>query len=593
MKRKLLSIFLVLSMLFAMAACSKEETTDETGSSAGTTDASSDASNTASTDAEKELLQIEFFDRPANYQGIQGGWFGKIVKDKFNLEVNIIAPNIAGGGETLYQTRTASGFLGDLIVVQKSQLADCVKAGLILDITDYYEKSTYLKDYNNSVEGMKTYLGTDKVYGIPTRSSLQDPLTPKTFGTSPGIGNFLRFDYYQEIGAPKLENDDDLLNALKAMQDAHPTTDLGAKVYGISMFKDWDSIYMKYPITMVSNYGYNAGQEGTNFMLMNWDASKSESVAQDNGVYHNVLKFLFKANQMGLVDPDSSSNTWNIITEKTRNGEVLWSMWPWASISQFNTTDNSDLGVGFMQVPVASHTYLADGANPYGSDGNVFAIGSECKNPERVFEFLDWLASPEFMELRNAGVKGVMWDVVDGKSQWTEVGKAIHADPENAVAPEEIGGGNYFDGACQFNTAVGEDTDINPNTGESYSPASWEYIITEDRRALDENWTSVFNSPHPMDYIASNDLLAVAPGSSFSPPADSSDIQVKRSMCGEAIVNASWTMIFAKDQAEFDKIWNTMKEDLIGLGFEEVLEVDKQNVEGYKNARKNTLDQAK
>jgi len=591
--KKVLVLFLILSMLISMTACSKEEVGEQDASGTETATVATEEKEAGETATEKELLQIEFFDRPANYQGIQGGWFGKILKDKFNLEVNIIAPNIAGGGETLYQTRTASGFLGDLIVVQKGQLADCIKAGLILDITDYYENSTYLKAYDNSVEGMKNYLGTESVYGIPTRSSLQDPLTPKTFGTSPGIGDFLRFDYYQEVGAPKLNTDDDLLNTLKAMQDAHPTTEAGSKVYGISMFKDWDSIYMKYPITMVSNYGFNAGQEGTNFMLMNWDASETQPVTQDDGAYHNVLKFLFKANQMGILDPDSSSNTWDIITEKTRNGEVLWSMWPWASISQFNTSDNSDAGKGFMAVPVASHTYLADGANPYGSDGNVFAIGSECKNPERVFELLDWLASPEFMELRNTGIKGVMWDVIDGQSQFTEVGKAIRLDPENGMAPDEIGGGNYVDGSCQFNTAVGEDTDTNPTTGESFNADSWDYIITKDRRTLDENWTSVFNSKYPMEYIKTNGLLEVAPGSSFAPPTDSSDIQVKRSMCGEAVVNASWTMIFAKDQAEFDAIWETLKTDLVGLGYNEVLEVDKQNVEGYKAARKVTLDNAK
>ncbi len=41
---------------------------------------------------------------------------GRIVKDKFNMELNIIAPNVAGGGDTLFQTRSAAGDLGDLIL---------------------------------------------------------------------------------------------------------------------------------------------------------------------------------------------------------------------------------------------------------------------------------------------------------------------------------------------------------------------------------------------------------------------------------------------------------------------------------------------
>ena len=33
----------------------------------------------------KEFLTVDVFDSQANYQGIQSGWFAKIVKDKFNI----------------------------------------------------------------------------------------------------------------------------------------------------------------------------------------------------------------------------------------------------------------------------------------------------------------------------------------------------------------------------------------------------------------------------------------------------------------------------------------------------------------------------
>lgn len=58
--------------------------------------------------------------------------------------------------------RSASGDLGDIISVSKAQLQDCINAGIILDITDYYENSTYLKAYDVAVEGYKDWLGTDR-----------------------------------------------------------------------------------------------------------------------------------------------------------------------------------------------------------------------------------------------------------------------------------------------------------------------------------------------------------------------------------------------------------------------------------------------
>lgn len=63
---------------------------------------------------------------------------GRIVKDKFNMELNIIAPNVAGGGDTLFQTRSAAGDLGDLILTNADggRLQNLVTAGLVMDMTD-------------------------------------------------------------------------------------------------------------------------------------------------------------------------------------------------------------------------------------------------------------------------------------------------------------------------------------------------------------------------------------------------------------------------------------------------------------------------
>ena len=82
---------------------------------------------TASANAERETISefpeawdkeitIDVFSSLSNYMGMQEGWFAKIVKDKFNMKLNIIAPNVAGGGDTLFNTRVSAGDLGDLIV---------------------------------------------------------------------------------------------------------------------------------------------------------------------------------------------------------------------------------------------------------------------------------------------------------------------------------------------------------------------------------------------------------------------------------------------------------------------------------------------
>ncbi|MCD7966581.1 MAG: hypothetical protein LUG90_12570 [Clostridiaceae bacterium] len=86
-KRKMAAAFMAALMLTAsLAGCGSSEKAES----------ASDPSH-GGAGKEEELLTIDMFCAPANYQGVQTGWFGKAIKDACNVEVNIIAPNVAGG----------------------------------------------------------------------------------------------------------------------------------------------------------------------------------------------------------------------------------------------------------------------------------------------------------------------------------------------------------------------------------------------------------------------------------------------------------------------------------------------------------------
>ena len=87
------------------------------------------------------------------------------------------------------------------------------------------------------------------------------------------------------------------------MQDAHPTSDSGKQTYAISLFKDWDGNMMcmgKQPATI---YGYDE----LGFLFSKADGTDDQSIIDDNSEYIRVLKWYFDANQMGLVDPESTT----------------------------------------------------------------------------------------------------------------------------------------------------------------------------------------------------------------------------------------------------------------------------------------------
>ena len=109
------------------------------------------------------------YDSQANFQGIQSGWFAKVVKDKFNMELNIIAPNVAGGGDTLYQTRSANGNLGDLIIINadQSKLKDMVSADLLYDMTDLIKDCDNLSQYSDAITACSDLAGKDGTWAVP------------------------------------------------------------------------------------------------------------------------------------------------------------------------------------------------------------------------------------------------------------------------------------------------------------------------------------------------------------------------------------------------------------------------------------------
>lgn len=120
-KKRLASILLACAMVTAtIAGCGNSasttapaETQQKDEENAGGTEAAGEAAADTASASDKDLMTIEIYDVAANYQGVQSGWFAQIVKEKFNLELNIIAPQVAG--DAVFQTRASTGNLGDIV----------------------------------------------------------------------------------------------------------------------------------------------------------------------------------------------------------------------------------------------------------------------------------------------------------------------------------------------------------------------------------------------------------------------------------------------------------------------------------------------
>ncbi|MDF2802012.1 MAG: transporter substrate-binding protein [Anaerocolumna sp.] len=583
--RRSLSLALICVLLISLIGCSKKDKEVKTtgdNTTTPTTAQKETAPNEPTEIDRSKTITLDVFSSQTNYQGIQSGWFGKIIKDKFNIELNIIAPNVAGGGDTLYQTRSAEGNLGDIIIIDRARMKDCVESDIILDLTDYYANSTYLKTYDQSIQATRDFLGTDKIYAL-SGSSTCKATEPVFENQSPYVGTFMRLDYYNELGNPVIKDTADMLKVLKQMQDAHPTTEDGKKVYAFSLFDDWDGDYMTLASKYAFLYGYDEGKAG--LIFPNPDATSYSEVVADDGVYFKALQMLFDANQMGLVDPDSSSQNWDTVYTKMQNGQTLFSFWPWLATS-FNKLENREAGKGMAFIPVQDQKLVNDGYNRYGNTQLSIAIGSKTKYPERVFEFVDWMASSEYIYYTpgSAGIKGVNWDIVNGRPELTDLGFQCMNDGATLM-PEEYGGGTYEDGRPEIGFNFLAPTSVDPDTGEKFSIADWSSVLESTKTLLDENYEKTFGAKNAAEYLLNNNLVQVAPGSAYFAPSEDTELSTKRSQCGDLITNVSWQMVFADNADTFKALWTDMKVQLEGLGYADVLAADLEKLDGLRVAR--------
>ncbi|MFI1242952.1 ABC transporter substrate-binding protein [Enterococcus casseliflavus] len=546
--------------------------------------AESDTDAASSESGYDETITIDVYNGLANYMGMQEGWFAKIVRDKFNMELNIIAPNVAGNGDTLYQTRTASGDLGDLIIVDNGQqYNELVEAGLLTDASEYYETMENVQRFDAAVQNLNK--DADGLYGFPTSVSTLKATDPSE-GLDPTFGAYVRWDLYGEQGYPEIGTLEDLLPVIQKMQEDNPTTDSGKKVYGFSLFSDWDGNMMNAGKQLVTYYGYDE----SGFVLAKADGSDYQSILDSDSEYIRALKFYFEANQMGLVDPESTTQNYDTLFAKFQEGQVLFSWWPWLGQAAFNTTTNLTEGKGFMLAPIQDQKIFSYGAEVYGGK-QFIGIGSNAEDPERIAAFIDWLYSSEGVLANSSqtsgssGPEGLTWEMKDGEPVLTEFGKQALLDGDGDV-PEEYGGGSYKDGVSALNVNTVLPIDINPDTGFPYAYTMWESYQNETTDPVKEDWSkNMGGAESTIGYLEENDQLLVAPGASYVAPEDSSEISTLRNQAKATIIEYSWRMVFAKDEAEFDQLLKEMQETADGLGYQTVLEFDMNNAKDQNEKR--------
>ncbi len=595
MFKKLASALLCIALLAStFAGCGNSgENSSNSGESSTQTSGTSQTSDGAEASNTKyeEFLTIDVFDSYANYQGIQGGWFGEMVKEKFNMELNIISPNVAGGGDTLFQTRSAAGNLGDIVIysAQGGKLQDLVTANLISDLTPYLEGQENLETYMEAIEyTSQNNVEEEGLWCVPSEISTREP-TESLAGLEPNSALYIRWDLYEQLGYPEINTLEDLLPILKDMQDLAGTSDSGQPVYGISLFKDWDGAYASNVAELSSMYGYDR----VGYAFHKADGSgEIQNMLDEDSEYMRAIRFYNKANQMGILDPESTTQNYDTLTGKYADGAVLYSQLPWHGAVAYNTDAHTSEGKGMYMAELKDATVRQWGAYNVGNTEVVMMVGSKAQDPQRMVDFINWLYSPEGIACatdRYCGPEGVLYTVEDGEPVLTDLGKQCFVDGDGTM-PEEYGGGSWKDGGSKLGYKFISAGDVNPETGVLYDPTMWDSYAELTTNPAMEKWKEHMGAENAIDFLTQKNELMVSPGISFAPEADSTEIATLRSQVGSVIVENTWKAIFAATDEECEQYIQAMIETAKGLGYDDVYAVDEANAQAKRDAWKAVLE---
>ncbi|MBB6734032.1 extracellular solute-binding protein [Cohnella zeiphila] len=436
-KKRVAMSALFLAILIVVAGCNSGQSNNSSssGNSAANTSASAssnaDTNSATASDAPKEKVKISLFlGNGANTKfpiGIQTDPVAKIIEEKTGVQIEITR-NPQKDVAAQVNTMLASGDLDDITYVAGDYSQDiaknvtaAAKSGQIIPLDDLVAK--YAPDIMNNpvlkarTEFNKKYASPDgQLWSITTYGGT-------TLETRPSDGIFIRWDLYKQLGYPQINNDDDLIKLLSDMKKLEPKTKEGKPVYGVGGWfgegSGWGEALFRY------GYAWSRGYYGYPDLVAYYDAVNRDLYAKNaitdtDSPYWNGLRFAYKLNQAGLLDPDSATQHYDQADEKLKNGQYLmfFSGWQLGEPANYFKSVGEEYK-GYVALPAfQGHGNIQAMVNE--TSGYQYVISKNCKNPEAAMRLINFLSTPEGSRLVNSGVEGQTWEMKDGKPAYTD-----------------------------------------------------------------------------------------------------------------------------------------------------------------------------
>ncbi|TBL74699.1 extracellular solute-binding protein [Paenibacillus thalictri] len=315
------------------------------------------------------------------------------------IDLNLSVYTTSADYTNQINVRMASGNVPDLIWVSKDLLNSFASKNLLLDLTPYYEKELkQTKDWLGP-ETMRLGLAYGKNYGIPN---------PNQFVYST---YWIRKDWLDQLGLKMPGTPEELLNVMKAFTEKDPDGNGKKDTYGLTGvgFNTFAPVLGAYGVGLPHDFYIRDNKLLNSFTDPNMK---------------DALAFIKKLVDSGGVDRELFSNSGApVIQQKAYQGQagivqINWS--DFAKDEHIEKIKAANPKAQWVQVPALKGPGgQFDGSWQIGTTNQMFAIpkGVE-KNPEKlkkVFDLINYVSSKDGSMLVQYGVKGVHYNLDNGK----------------------------------------------------------------------------------------------------------------------------------------------------------------------------------
>lgn len=374
----------------------------------------------------------------------------------------------------------------------------------------------------------------------------------------------IRWDYYKELGCPKIGSMDDFLNVLAQIVKKHPTTDAGKPIYGVSSFSDWGSWPLSYPMASILGY-YQINNSKSEVLKVDTN-QVSNLTTDENAPYWKSVEYYYKARKMGLLDPDALTQKNADLAAKSTAGQIISGV----INGDFNTNNAKD-GKGFVNLPVDWGYQWGGAMNLAGWPDKCFGITKNCKTPEKAMNLLNYFYSYEGSRTLFSGVEGTDWSIVNGTPTLSDETIKLKVAGGDEWTKTGIGFDANFIGLSPYT--------LNPTDKKPLNLFEDTTLYAKQLNALQQDYCNFYKVTYPQEALdkqveagksknqSTENTLAAA-----LLPVPSDDITRIEAKLDDLMIKSAAKLIMANSDTEFDTIKKQTISDFKAAGSDTVSE---------------------